>query len=83
MIVDFIYIKLLLIVDYKCPDDQVKCRDNIECIYKSGLCNQYTSCNDGSDEDEDLCKGICMYKRSCRVFALIRWIFNNETSKNI
>ena len=41
----------------ECDNDNVKCDDGIQCIYKSDVCDKYTDCKDKSDEDEDMCKG--------------------------
>jgi hypothetical protein len=43
--------------DFVCPDDSVKCKDNIQCIRSFNLCDTYKDCNDNSDEDEELCRG--------------------------
>ncbi|CAC5360880.1 LRP2 [Mytilus coruscus] len=40
----------------KCPNGQVKCRNNIECIHEPFICNGVMGCTDRSDEDEEFCK---------------------------
>ncbi|CAG2252089.1 LRP2 [Mytilus edulis] len=47
---------MLPISDYKCRDEDVKCADGRQCIWKPAVCNDYIACNDGSDESEATCK---------------------------
>jgi hypothetical protein len=42
---------------FTCPEGQVKCKDNIQCIDASDLCDRNADCIDKSDQDEEFCKG--------------------------
>lgn len=51
---------LFFISDYKCLDGYMKCRDGQQCIMVDAMCrldNVRQHCNDGSDMDEEFCKG--------------------------
>lgn len=41
----------------KCPEDFVKCEDDLQCLHVTQLCNGRRDCRDGSDENKDICKG--------------------------
>lgn len=44
-------------VDKQCGLFEVKCKNGLQCIFESYLCDKEPDCYDGSDEDEDSCKG--------------------------
>ena len=41
----------LIFEDYTCPENKIKCKDGKQCIKSYLRCNGYTSCTDGSDEE--------------------------------
>ena len=36
------------------------CKDNKKCIPDSWVCDKYADCYDESDEDEELCRSLCI-----------------------
>ena len=60
-----IYNKLFCIyflLDFTCPRDSIKCKDNLQCIRSDSLCDYYENCKDKSDEDQAFCEGnMVMY----------------------
>jgi len=52
-----LYDALFSVLEFTCPYGQVKCKDNIQCIYVSSMCDGSVRCNDRSDEGEETCKG--------------------------
>ena len=43
---------------YTCPRSKSKCKDGQLCVDKDFLCDGEDDCNDGSDESEEVCKGL-------------------------
>ena len=61
--------------DRPCDAGYVKCADGLQCIDQSDMCNGVGYCNDGSDEDPDVCKGnvICLFV----CLMVLKTTFNN------
>lgn len=49
--------------EYKCKEGYVKCADGIQCIHEQNMCDSpdSISCNDGSDENDQKCKGEVLH----------------------
>ena len=43
-----------------CPCEEWTCKDNEECMQDSWVCDGYNDCDDRSDEDEELCRSLCV-----------------------
>ena len=66
------------VTDFVCPLRQVKCKDNIQCMHTSSLCDGFITCNDRSDEAEETCKGKrtnIITKTVCIKLKIIKVIF--------
>ena len=50
-----------LFLAFTCPKDMIKCKDGLQCIRRSDLCDNRDDCNDKSDEDEDFCRGNLVF----------------------
>lgn len=37
-----------------------KCDDGLKCIYDVEFCDEEVQCSDGSDEEPNLCQGMCL-----------------------
>jgi len=44
--------------EIKCSEAEVKCDDGLQCVTKAHYCDGYKHCLDGSDENEENCKGL-------------------------
>ncbi|KAK4328254.1 hypothetical protein Pmani_001372 [Petrolisthes manimaculis] len=42
--------------DARCNSNQIECRDGSRCIPYNQVCTNSRNCNDGSDEDPEICK---------------------------
>jgi energy-converting hydrogenase Eha subunit B len=42
---------------WPCQEGKSKCRDEIQCVNLENFCDGYEHCEDGSDEDPELCRG--------------------------
>lgn len=43
--------------DFQCPDKLLKCGDGMQCLRYYQFCDGDVDCHDGSDENEDFCRG--------------------------
>ena len=48
---------ICIIVAWECPRGARKCKNNIQCVSETGICDGHSTCADGSDEDDDMCRG--------------------------
>ena len=46
-----------IIVAWECPRGARKCKNNIQCVSETSICDGHSTCADGSDEDDDMCRG--------------------------
>ena len=42
---------------YTCTPPEVKCADDLQCVNYLQLCDGHSDCDDGSDEELNMCKG--------------------------
>jgi len=42
---------------WPCQEGKAKCRDEIQCVSLEYFCDGYEHCEDGSDEDREICRG--------------------------
>ncbi|KAK4321833.1 hypothetical protein Pmani_007460 [Petrolisthes manimaculis] len=50
--------------DARCNSNQIECRDGSRCIPYTDVCTSILNCNDGSDEDPEICK-FWKYDNEC------------------
>lgn len=56
-----------------CPEDFVKCKDDLQCLHVTQLCNGRRDCRDGSDENKDICNGKLQTINMYSIYTFIQY----------
>lgn len=61
----------LFVVAHSCEIGHIKCGDGLQCVQKSALCDGKEDCSDGSDEEEEMCKGKLKEINYCKFVEVV------------
>jgi len=63
------------ILEYTCEYGYSKCASGYDCFSAWEKCNGHLDCNDGSDEDPDVCKGMIFNIAYASVISIRYWVY--------